>query len=144
MCTDYEPCVAPLVSDTNVGFVADDLGVANGSLIFLDKVPCEHSGVFLIVQDCLVRDVDVMDITKNLSGHSRTDAVRYAVGKDQSDGMIGVMDTIERTCRLEGLNRSDLGGCEVIFSVLVTQLELTAHTGFLQVFFVFIEFFKVF
>ena len=120
MGADNEPGKAPLVSDADVGFIADDLGVGYRPLIFLDKVPGKRGGDFLIVQDSLVRDADVMDIAENLPCHSCTDAVRYAVSKNQSDCIIGVVDARERTCWLEGLNGSDLGRGEVIFPVLVT------------------------
>lgn len=57
--------------------------------------------------------------------------------------MIGIMDVVDRASRPVRSNSLDFGECKMVLPVLITQFELTAHTGFLKVSFTFIEFFEV-
>ena len=108
MSADDEPSVPPLVTYADIGFIADDLGVGKRPLKFLNEVEGKDCGQILIVQNSLVRDGDAVDIAENMAGHSRTDAVGYAVRENKAQGMKRMVDGIERTTGLGGLNGSYL------------------------------------
>ena len=84
-----------------------------------------------------------MNLTEYQSGHSRTDTKRDSVGKHKPYCIVSIMDTVQCSKWALRLYCLELGWSEMILPVVITELELTVHTSFLEFLFMFGEFFKV-
>ena len=65
----------PPVADADIGFITDDLGFGSKIRMLLHEVPGKRRGIFLVVEDSLVRNNNVMNIAKNTPGHSGTETI---------------------------------------------------------------------
>ena len=84
-----------------------------------------------------------MNLPEYQSGHSRTESERDSIGKHKTYCIVRIMDTVQCSKWTMRLNGLELCWSEMILPVVITQFELTAHTGFLEFLFMFVEFFEV-
>ena len=83
-----------------------------------------ESGGFGIVQDRLVRDWDLKNIPEYHGSLSGAHGERYMEGQDKADNVQRVMNFVDRyTGRFWG-DCFDVFWLEMIFPVLITELEL--------------------
>jgi len=96
---DKEEDVVMFAHDFDISFISGGNGVDSAFIPEIKAMAMEGSGGS-IVEDSLIRDLDIKDISENMSGFSGSDSVRDIEGEDKSEDIGCVMDFREIDFRI--------------------------------------------
>ena len=88
---DEEENVVILSEDLDVGFIASG-DVIDGALVIEIETVAVKGGCGGVVQNCLVRNLNVEDIPQNSCGLSGWNCKRDVESQDKAKDILGVMD----------------------------------------------------
>jgi hypothetical protein len=122
--------------DLDIGFIAGANRVDGAFMFQIKAMAVEGSGGG-VIQDSLIRDLDVKDISEDMSCFSGSDSVRDIEGEDKAENIRGIMDIREIDIRFVGSRVKEVAGFEMILSVLIAELklrtELFPHKAFSRI-----------
>lgn len=120
---DKEKDVMMFAHDLDIGFIAGANRVDGAFMFQIKAMAVEGSGGG-VIQDSLIRDLDVKDISEDMSCFSGSDSVRDIEGEDKAENIRGIMDIREIDIRFVGSRVKEVAGFEMILSVLIAELKL--------------------
>jgi len=83
---DGEPCVIPFASDADVGFVGGKQRIDQTFVMGVELVT-EHGGVLGVIEDGLVRDGDLKDISEDVGRLPGTGSVRDVESQSKAESV---------------------------------------------------------
>lgn len=122
---DKEEDVIMLTLDFDVGFIACAYWV-NRAFIFQIEGMAVESGSGGVIEDCLIRDLDVKDRAENEGGFSGSDSKRDVKGEDKAEDVGSVVNFREIDFRIIGMGMIKFVWLVVILPVLIAEFKLRA------------------
>lgn len=98
---DKEKYVIMFAFDFDVGFIAGAYGIDRPLILEIEFVAVE-SGCSGIIQDCLIRDLDIEDRMQDVGSLSSTDSKRDIEGKNETEDIWGIIDFVNVDDRFFG------------------------------------------
>ena len=88
------------------------------------KAMAGESGSGSIIEDSLIRDIDIKDRPQDESGFSGRDSERDIEREDKAEDSGGVMDFREIDFGCIGLRMEEIAGLVMVGSVLIAEFKL--------------------
>ena len=114
-----------LPQDPDIRFIARRDGIDRAFMLEVVAVTVKRCGC-RIVQDRLIRDLDVEDGLQNSRGFPGWNSEGDVKGKDQTEDVLGVMNLRKLDNRLFRFRVQKLVGFVMILPVLIAEFELRA------------------
>lgn len=125
---DKEEDIIMLTLDFNVGFIAGAYGVDRAFMLQIEGMAVE-SGSGGVIEDGLIRDLDVKDRAENEGGFSGSNCKRDVKGKDKAEDIGSIVDFSKIDFGIIRLGMVKFVGLVMILPVLIAELKL--RTAFL-------------
>lgn len=128
--TDKEEDVIMFTLDFNVGFITGAYGVDRAFMLQIEGVAVE-SGSGCVIEDSLIRDIDVKDRAENECGFSGSDSEGDIKGEDKAEDIGSIVNFREIDFGIIGLGMIKFVWLVMILPVLVAEFKL-GRSGFLK------------
>lgn len=120
---DKEEDVIMLALDFDIGFITGAYGVDRSFMLQIEGMAVE-SGSRSVIEDGLIRDLDVKDRAENEGGFSGSDSKRDVKGEDKAEDIGSIVNFREIDFGIIGLGMIKFVWLVVILPVLIAELKL--------------------